>query len=146
MKNTFTLALLLQILVSVQIAQSQIIKYEYDQAGNRTGRYYSTVTLSKAATAKTDTVARAPQREIVGKREVLIYPNPTKGALKIEIRGSLPATPVQYVLTDMSGHLLAAIQDGGNSLIYDMNSYPAGIYFLLLTVDGVRSEWKIIKE
>lgn len=146
MKNSFILVLLLLILMSVQVAQSQIIKYEYDQAGNRTGRYYSTVTLSKAATAKTDSAARTPQREMVGKREVLIYPNPTKGALKIEIRGSLPATPVQYVLTDMSGHLLATTQEGGSSLIYDMSTYPAGIYFLLLTVDGVRSEWKIIKE
>jgi len=146
MKNTFTLVLLLQILMSVQIAHSQTIKYEYDQAGNRTGRYYDTVNLRKAAAVKTDTAAEAPQKGMIGKREVLIYPNPTKGALKIEIRGSLPANPVQYVLTDLNGHVLAATQTGGSTLIYDMNSYPAGIYFLQLTVDGVRSEWKIIKE
>ncbi len=144
MKNILTLALLLQILLSVQMAQSQIIRYEYDQAGNRTGRY-NTVVLNKVSAHKTDTAALAPQREMIGKREVLIYPNPTKGALKIEIRGPEPASPVQYVLTDINGHLLATTLDGSSSLIYDMSTYPQGVYFLLLTVEGMQSKWKIIK-
>jgi len=142
MKNILTLALLLQILLSVQMAQSQIIRYEYDQAGNRTGRC---IVLNKVSAHKTDTAAQAPQREMIGKREVLIYPNPTKGALKIEIRGPQPASPVQYVLTDINGHLLATTLDGSSSLIYDMSTYPQGVYFLLLTVEGMQSKWKIVK-
>ena len=145
MKKHIIHIFMLVFIVSVQGLQSQIIKYEYDEAGNRTHRYYTTVTLSRASSYKSDTIP-APQKELIGTREVLIYPNPTQGALKIEIKGSLPETPTQFILTDMGGHILATNRNSDYIYVYDMSTFPAGVYFLRVIVEGVRKDWKIIKE
>ena len=60
-------------------------------------------------------------------QKVIIYPNPTKGQLKIEIQGDEQIT---------------------NALIYlyDLSGYSPGTYILKIIMGGKTSEWKIVKE
>ncbi|MDO9154544.1 MAG: hypothetical protein Q7U47_12725 [Paludibacter sp.] len=62
---------------------AQNITFEYDAAGNCTLKYKTVVLASyaKKNTSTTDTIANDPQKEMIGEREVIIYPNPTQGAL-----------------------------------------------------------------
>lgn len=145
MKKITIFLFLFGLLLFNQEIKAQTIKFEYDEAGNRTLRY-KTVTLTQAKKDITDTVATQPQKEMMGTREVLIYPNPTRGALRIEIKGPQPETAMRFILTDMSGHVLATNQTTSFNYMYDMTSYPAAIYFLRIEIDGKRRDWKIVKE
>jgi len=101
---------------------------------------------SHAKESNTDTLAIKPQKVIIGEREVLIYPNPTQGALKIEILGPQPEQSIQLILTDINGRTLARKETTKSIYIYDMTFYANGIYFLRVVIDGKKQEWKIIKK
>lgn len=70
-------------------------------------------------------------------KEVVIYPNPTKGLLTLE-----NATESELVLTNSLGAVLE-VKENVNSL--DMSKYPDGIYYIAIrSKEGVASYQKII--
>ena len=133
-------------LLSFNQIKAQNINFDYDEAGNCIVKYKTVVLPSNVKGNKNDTTKTVPQSEIISDREVIIYPNPTKGALKVEIRGKSPERPIQYVLTDLSGKSLRQIQSQEIYYVFDMTSFPSGIYLLRVMIDEKWSIWKIIKE
>ncbi|MDO9155174.1 MAG: T9SS type A sorting domain-containing protein [Paludibacter sp.] len=127
---------------------AQDITFEYDDSGNCTLKYKTVVLPSHAKqnTSSTDTIATEPQKEMIGEREVIIYPNPTKGALKIGIKGSVPENPAIFLLTDLNGRLLVRKETTETIYLYDMTSFSTGVYLLRVIIDGKMKEWKIVKE
>ncbi len=124
------------------------ISFEYDNAGNCTLKY-KTVVLGPQGAKKNqnnDSIQTLPQKEMIGEREVLIYPNPTRGALKIEIRGTLPKQVIEMMLTDISGHTFASQKINESLFNLDMNAYPAGVYMLRIAIEGEQKDWKIVKK
>ena len=121
------------------------ISFNYDDAGNCILKY-KTVVISHAKKNITDTLAVEAQKEQIGDLEVLIYPNPTKGAFKINIKGSLPDCPFLFILTDLSGHIIARKETNESSYQYDMTNYPVGVYMLRVVIQGKSKDWKIVKE
>lgn len=81
----------------------------------------------------------------LGEQEIRIYPNPTKGLLRIDIP-NLGDESMTLDVFDSQGRLLIR-QDAaaiGNQL--DLSAYPSGMYLLLIRTAGDKQEWKIIKE
>ncbi|MFV0267951.1 MAG: T9SS type A sorting domain-containing protein [Draconibacterium sp.] len=134
------------VLVSCIFAGAQTkISFEYDASGNREVR--KVIVLSKSA----EIAAQSNQQEEVvvedklGNQEIRIYPNPTKGILKIDFP-SLSETEAILNVYDLHGRLLIhkQAQEIGNEL--NLSSYPGGIYILNIHSGKEKREWKIIKE
>jgi len=144
----FTLLPLLFMLWFAPNVLGQEVKYVYDAAGNRTQRV---INLPKTRSAETETDAWAtlemPRYEdMLGERKVIIYPNPTRGMIRIEFQGYGDIENGRLLLYDIQGRLLRQVNNVESSVTLDLTPYPAGIYILHLMAGFERSEWKIIKE
>ncbi len=150
----FLLILLSAIALSVS-SQDRRIEYTYDAAGNRVTRtiILSSSQLRSAASAagneETDEETLAQEKvysDVLNRANILIYPNPTKGLLRIEISGNAESKPVNLQVYDMNGKILLQESNVVSSVTLNLSSQPAGIYMLRLTSDTEKKEWKIIKE
>lgn len=81
----------------------------------------------------------------MAEQEIRIYPNPTKGLLRIDIP-NLDGANITLDVFDSHGRLLIRkdAQAIGNQL--DLSAYPTGMYILLIRTETDKQEWKIIKE
>ena len=147
MKKTFLLFTLFTIIVCHSSLKAQDIQFDYDAAGNCILKYKTIVLPSHIkGSNRSDSTDVAPESEIISDREVVIYPNPTKGALKIEIEGTTPEAPIQYILTDLSGKIISGARSADMYYLFDMTSFPSGVYLLRVMIDNKWNTWKIIKE
>ncbi len=145
------IALLLFIAVSCSgISLSQNINFEYDDSGNCILKY-KTIVMSKTKSINTgaedDEIIPVIESTIINDLDIKIYPNPTKGNIRIEIEGQFTKNNTyRIMLFDSSGKLL--INNKTNEKITDLNisGYNNGIYILRIKYEGEKEEWKIIKE
>ena len=124
---------------------AQTVSYSYDQAGNRISRITINVgpTMTKRNTETTDTVLG---KDVLGKLEVKIFPNPTKGALGVDLTGINPDIITRISVYGGQGAQLynAVAIEGLNPL--DFSKYPEGWYILRIEAGTERKEYKIIKQ
>lgn len=148
MKLIYILTCLLVAVLFSGITHAQTnFGFTYDASGNRLTR---AVILLKSATIPSDSLqakqAEKISEEQIGLQKTLIYPNPTKGLLRID----LPALTQQEAiisLYDSNGRLI--IQQHAVELNNELNlyTYPSGIYIMSIQIgQNDRKEWKIIKE
>lgn len=124
--------------------QAQKVCITYDKAGNRTNR---TICLkSKEATSDSVSIAKIPITENMGEMVITLYPNPTKGQLKIQITNKTCETEGVLELYDLSGRLVKVQKTVGESTMLDISRYPLGIYLMRIRICDKVSEWRIIKE
>lgn len=148
MKKILLLAILAVTLTELA-AQSSVygVAYEYDGAGNRTGRRMTTITLPSAKTAQLDSADIKPLEEGLGDATVRIYPNPTKGMLRVEIAGDAIDQLYTAQLYSQSGNLIESRQLTGNGhWPVDLTGQPSGYYILVLQTGNNKKSYKIIKQ
>jgi len=79
-----------------------------------------------------------------------IYPNPFKNALTLEFNTSFQCNTNTYKIYDITGKIvLSKIVSsfiGNHKENIDMSSFSNGQYFLELSIDGIKSTRKIIKD
>lgn len=76
-----------------------------------------------------------------------IFPNPSKDIFNIS--WNTAGVDTQMKIVDITGKLVRSnisIPQGATSYALDMKAYTTGIYFLELTIDGITSVQKIIKQ
>ncbi|MFW6103435.1 MAG: choice-of-anchor Q domain-containing protein [Bacteroidota bacterium] len=78
--------------------------------------------------------------ETIGLR---IYPNPTRGLLKIELSEDSQVEMLEVI--DITGVAVDSRKVTGRSLFLDLSTYPDGIYFIRTTSGGNVSTVRIIK-
>ena len=78
--------------------------------------------------------------------DVVIYPNPTRGALAVEIRNKNPEIPHQLTVLNMRGSIIFQQSSIGSYTQIDLSSQPTGIYLLRISSQNSFITWKIIKE
>jgi len=124
-------------------SNSQTISYDYDFAGNRISRKVVSLPPQQAKQQPTDSVV---VEDMLGARNILVYPNPTRGALGVEITGGEWDEDVRLILYSGQGVMLydANAQQGINPV--DMTAYPKGWYILRVQAGEKRKEFKVIKE
>lgn len=120
------------------------ISFGYDFSGNRIDRKVILLANKSVSIAQGDQ-QKEELEELLGDQEIRIYPNPTKGLLKIDFP-SLSETRASLRVHDSKGRLLISkqAQETGNEL--DLSAYPPGFYILLIQAGTEKREWKIIKE
>ncbi|HLP06210.1 MAG TPA: T9SS type A sorting domain-containing protein [Paludibacter sp.] len=123
-------------------AAQNTVKYEYDNAGNRTLR--KIVTYNPAPVKKGQDPA--PVEEQLGERQITVYPNPTKGQLAVGITGGDPKDPLRILLFNADGRQLYNQKVEPGTTPIDMTRYAAGWYVLRVQAGDRQTEFKVIKE
>lgn len=118
--------------------------FDYDNSGNRISRV-----INFLKSAETNQSLSATENAIIeeklGEDEILVYPNPTKGELKIDIP-NLNERKARILLFNSQGKLLIEKTENANLIEISLKSYSAGFYILKVLIDNESIEWKIIKD
>ena len=144
-KTTYSLIFLIMVTISMSVSGQNIVSYAYDNAGNRISR--KIVLLSSNPThVKQDTIAPSPVDEQLGERKLTVYPNPTKGELKVEITGGNNKDEISILLFSGKGVQLQSRKATNGTTPIDMTLYPPGWYILQVQAGDKVTELKIIKQ
>ena len=147
-KSTILTGLLLFILLKLS---AQSIGYTYDANGNRVSRELIVEQLKSAttlagSTSKKDVIDPLQKPEdITEAPEVHVYPNPTKGILKVEIKNLSPGSSREMTIYDLAGRRVLVKENFENYSECDLNSLKDGIYILRIKIDEKTLDWKVIK-
>jgi YD repeat-containing protein len=140
----FILLLLLLAASALQSQAQNTVKYTYDQAGNRLLR---TIALGQQDVKRnyqpTDSVVI---KETIGEHTIKVFPNPTRGALGVDIQGVDPKQELRLIMYSGAGAVLynQPATEGINPI--DMTQYPQGWYVLRVVAGTEKREYKIVKE
>ena len=115
------------------------ISFSYDSNGNRLNK---TIVLSKSAVSTTSNLFT----EQIGNREIKIYPNPTKGILKVEIPDSDKIKDGIISVYNLQGKLITKKKIESVKNTIDISSVSNGLYIMQISIDKEVSSWKIIKQ
>jgi hypothetical protein len=144
-----TVIMIIPLLFLAYGLSGQTIHYDYDDSGNRVRRYI--IPLKSATVSDMDslnhtgsTTKKEEFEDKLGETTIRIYPNPTRGELKVEISGV--DETVAYWLFSRTGHLLEVKRQTSSQFTIDLSRDPSGMYILRLLINGKKSEWKILKE
>jgi hypothetical protein len=121
------------------------VKYEYDNAGNRTS-YYEVTLKSAKIQPDTQPLDSIPMTAPLGNRKITVYPNPTKGALAVETTGGDANDKVKITLYSPTGAILQNIESLTGYIPVNLSDYPTGWYILRITCENQTTEFKIIKQ
>ncbi len=129
-------------------AQHQV-EYAYDAAGNRIGRVATTLRLAAEPPARVrqqpvDTVA--PSVVPAGELSVKVWPNPTKGIIRLQVSGRREDSSVGLRLYSSSGVLLKESEQTTDIIEIDLSGLSAATYLLRFSCQGETRVVKIIKE
>jgi hypothetical protein len=141
MRNFIVLLGLLSIITTKAIA-TQGITYTYDNAGNRIMQKYVVTLLSDSSNLNNSPSEEANMSEY----KIIVYPNPTKGQLMIEVKGCDDQNKAIFTLYNLQGSQLQKIVAGIEETPLDMTNYPSGYYLLRVYFDNKAVEYKIIKQ
>ena len=138
--------LLVAVLFSANTHAQTNYGFTYDASGNRLTR---AVVLLKSATIPGDTLQAQKAEKIledqIGLQKTRIYPNPTKGLLRVDFP-ELRDTESTISVYDPNGRLIIqkpAISSGSE---VDLSAHPPGFYIMVIHIGQEKKEWKIIKE
>ena len=142
----FLLILIAGNIFFISTAYCQVtVSYTYDAAGRRIER--NIIVLNSANTDLGDAQTKnAVLTDSLGNQKVLIYPNPTKGELKVEIQGYQKDIKITINLYSLTGKLLQTQNPISNTFSLDLSGYATGTYLLKIVLGDKVSDWKIIKE
>ncbi|MBV3637717.1 T9SS type A sorting domain-containing protein [Bacteroides cellulosilyticus] len=139
----FLLSVVLSMWAGLDIC-AQRIKYTYDNAGNRLTRQKEIVVQTRGALS--DEEEPSVYEEELSETKVTIYPNPTRGMLKIDISGVEKFENARISLYDLTGKLLQQWAGISQSNEIDLSERTPGMYIMQVAYNGKISSWKIIKE
>lgn len=142
-----SLIIMLGFIVIGFIANCQIsIQFTYDDSGNRIER--KVIDLSKSAIIAKSSASGWEEALIdqLSNLEIKIYPNPTKGKIKIEIPALEKEINGAIQIFDINGRIIINQQYIKPRNIVNIEHVKNGFYFLKLQYEGQLLEWKIIKQ
>ena len=151
-----TTLLFLAVLCSQMLHSQNTISYGYDLAGNRISRTIKMPGLKSAPAPQPQAVVEDEEAEeeqppvvyseMLSDIEIKIYPNPTDGFLKVEIRNLPEGQTADIRLFDMSGRSISAYREIRDFVEVDISGQPTGTYLMRIVAGEYRTEWKIIKK
>jgi hypothetical protein len=125
----------------ILFSQSYIIKYSYDDAGNRVKREKIAFAISANMDAqlKTDTVV-----EQIADKNIRIYPNPVNETLNIFVEEYEGEVGILYLFS-LNGRLIATKKiTESNTKINFINQAP-GSYIVKIMINNKTKEYTVVK-
>ena len=114
-------------------------------AQNRLTRQKEIVIQTRGALSD-DEGGPSTYEEKLSETKVTIYPNPTRGILKIDISGVEKFENARISLYDLTGTLLQQWGSISQSNMVDISDRTPGMYIMQIVYNGNTSSWKIVKE
>ncbi|MBS4012370.1 MAG: T9SS type A sorting domain-containing protein [Bacteroidetes bacterium] len=152
MKKLLIVLLVLNLCPSAySIAQQteQIIRFSYDNTGNRILRMLHIEEIKTGDATNQELVQSLPERFSNSKEAVndiiKVYPNPTQRIVNIEKSVNAKTAFTGYVY-DINAKLIEIIEFEDYILEYNMERFEPGTYFLILTDKEHSFHYKIIKQ
>lgn len=156
LSKTKLMMLTLVLTLCATVPTSAQVNYSYDEAGNRMAK---TVILTKTSkkmaqldTAEVDrkvtfaTELGEPQCDAIGNAEIKIYPNPTRGTLRVDITGVELSGIDRIDVFDSKGQLVKVCTKLTEINQIDLSDAINGMYYMRTTIGGESTIWRIIKE
>lgn len=144
MKHTKNIILItgLIILNIVAFSQETEVHYNYDASGNRMERQIITL---PAQLGDFNLDSLMVEEEILDYK-VSIFPNPTRGGLKVLIAGEIDFEQSSISVFSMDGTLIYKKEPVEESNYIDLLSQAPGMYIMRLLIEGKLEAWKILKQ
>jgi Secretion system C-terminal sorting domain len=131
----------------------QSIEFSYDANGNRLSRTLVVerlksatiqfpVTDPKSLNPVDNKVALVPEE---GEINAVVYPNPNKGLIKIDITNMPLNSNKELRLYDLSGAELIVKRNFESYSEMDISRFKDGIYILRIKINEKVFDWKVIK-
>ncbi len=139
------LTMLLSVFISVVCYAQTTVEFGYDNSGNRITR--TVISLKSASIQPGSSDSEQDDKLLedqIGLQETRIYPNPTKGLLRIDFP-NLTSHEATIRVFDSHGKLIVQ-QPAARSAEVDLSVYPPGFYIMTIHIGQDKKEWKIIKE
>jgi hypothetical protein len=133
------------VLLSINLL-SQTISYEYDANGNRIKREVIVLNTKSSIIENVSDSIENPSLYVINKEDFKIYPNPTKGNLKIDISSQVNIDNIYINIINVKGQKIYERRDVSMSYNLDLFSQVNGVYILNVIVNDKKYSWKIIKE
>jgi len=149
---------LILVLTRLSILTGQTVEYAYDNNGNRISRSIVVEELQSKSVSfpvinpkslkAVENALMAETQEIIpeeGELYTIVYPNPNKGLLKIEISNMPLESRKEMRLYDLSGTELIIKKDFDSYSELDINRLKDGIYILRIKINERLFDFKVIK-
>lgn len=123
------------------------VSYQYDNNGNRTAKVIVLNTLKNNdfAELEADNDDSIVFDDKLGESSVKIYPNPTKGLLRVDIQNDSEISGFIEIINNV-GKTICKTSDISLENQLDLSNQPNGVYVMRIIINGKTSTWKIIKE
>ncbi|MFT3740961.1 MAG: T9SS type A sorting domain-containing protein [Breznakibacter sp.] len=131
-----------------QSSTTKEVSFSYDMSGNRINRKVIYLSAKGASISDNhfDFEAESICEDSFAGLKILVYPNPTKGLLHVDINGAMYSQNGFLTVHGLGGTTLFRVNSLLQSNLIDLSSYKSGVYILRLTLNTESKEWKIIKE
>ncbi|MDR1372299.1 MAG: T9SS type A sorting domain-containing protein [Dysgonamonadaceae bacterium] len=129
----------------IKISKLQSINFSYDATGNLTNRIINLQSGNASFGAAAREASVETFIDIIDKQEVKIYPNPTKGQIRVEITSLPDGSEGCIVIYDSAGKIVAQQQTIASDNSLDISQNTDGIYIMRIRIGEEESTWKIIK-
>lgn len=125
-------------------AQQQKVVFGYDAAGNRISRTITVYKITEEDSTKNQVISpEAIENALLQK--ITVYPNPTDGMVNIE--SSLPLkNKGKYILAGATGTIIEQGDLTSSHTVLYLQNLGKGIYLLTVEAEGVKEQFKIIKQ
>jgi hypothetical protein len=140
MKTKLLLITLLFLMAFYSSHAQSDFQYDYDGAGNRTQR---SLIIPRYASPE-DSVKLIVTGSIAG-YQVKLFPNPTHGAITLQVIGFENTEHSKAEVYDMQGRLVLSTPLLSGFTTIDLTPQLSGNYLLSIFVDGKRKQWKVVK-
>jgi len=142
MKLKFYILFLLLLFICIEVAQSQRFIYEYSATGNRKQCY---VGFAKIVSPNLPD-EQEQYTEKIDNIQFNIFPNPTKGLLKIRIDTGMKVEDLKIELYDVNARKIIEKSVVSKEIELDITSASVGNYFMKIFVNNKPYYWNIMKE
>ncbi|QQS50742.1 MAG: T9SS type A sorting domain-containing protein [Bacteroidota bacterium] len=128
------------------ITQQKSVDYTYDLSGNRIARRVNFSAENGVLYLKSDD--EFEEFLVEGEVQVLVYPNPTKGLLILELQNLdvNEYVPVMINIFNNEGKTMISESFKSNRIEMDLSDFSVGLYFIDINFGNKRQLLKVIKE
>jgi hypothetical protein len=149
----YFVVLLFTVFPIINVSAQNSLSYSYDDSGNRISRVLKVEGLGKGAVSfpvkQEDLKVEEKEQELVNEEvipSIKIYPNPTRGIINISFEGYSDPFKAEYHVFNLSGTILKNSRINAPLTEIYMNDLSDGIYFLRITINGTKTDYKIVKQ
>lgn len=118
------------------------IEFTYDLSGNRIRKE---ILLTTTRSVESSQESQQFMDEVAN-QTIIIYPNPTRGQLMVEIANQDDIISGSLTILSLNGKMILNKAVNQNQINLDISNEPAGTYVLHININGKTSTWKIIKQ